>query len=446
MMIDEKKRESFGSRIGFVLAAAGSAVGLGNLWKFPYIAGKNGGAAFLFIYIVIIVCIGVTAMTTEVLLGRMGRLNAADTFEKLGGKKWKPVGLAGILCTFIILSYYSVIGGWIVKYFLMSFTDLLEYAAAGRTEEIFGTFVSNPQEVIFYQGIFMLATALVVLLGVKDGIERSCKIMMPMLFVAMLVLILRAVTLPGAFAGIEFYLKPDFSKVTSETWLAALGQGFFSLSLGAGAIMIYGSYLPRTENILSSVKQICFIDTAVAFLAGLMIFPAVFAFGAEPAAGPGLTFITVPTLFAKMSGGVVFAVIFFLLFFVAALTSSISLLECSTGYFVDHGMDRKMATFITAALIFLAGVPSALSLSGGLKIGSRDFIDAAGYLTDSIMMPLCSTLCCLFVGWVLNKEVVKREATNDGKTAFGLFDVWMIMVKAVAPAAILVIFFTGLKW
>ncbi len=446
MMIDEKKRESFGSRIGFVLAAAGSAVGLGNLWKFPYIAGKNGGAAFLFIYIVIIACIGVTAMTTEVLLGRMGRLNAADTFEKLGGKKWKPVGLAGILCTFIILSYYSVIGGWIVKYFLMSFTDLLEYAAAGRTEEIFGTFVSNPQEVIFYQGLFMLATALVVLLGVKDGIERSCKIMMPMLFVAMLVLILRAVTLPGAFAGIEFYLKPDFSKVTSETWLAALGQGFFSLSLGAGAIMIYGSYLPRTENILSSVKQICFIDTAVAFLAGLMIFPAVFAFGAVPAAGPGRTFISVPTLFAKMSGGAAFAVIFFLLFFVAALTSSISLLECSTGYFVDHGMDRKMATFITAALIFLAGVPSALSLSGGLKIGSRDFIDAAGYLTDSIMMPLCSTLCCLFVGWVLNKEVVKREATNDGKTAFGLFDAWMIMVKAVAPAAILVIFFTGLKW
>ena len=210
--------------------------------------------------------------------------------------------------------------------------------------------------------------------------------------------------------------------------------------------MIYGSYLPRTENIISSVKQICFIDTAVAFLAGLMIFPAVFAFGAEPAAGPGLTFITVPTLFAKMSGGVVFAVIFFLLFFVAALTSSISLLECSTGYFVDHGMDRKMATLITAVLIFITGIPSACSLSGGLKIGSRDFIDAAGYLTDSIMMPLCSMFCCLFVGWALNRELVKREATNDGKISFGLFDIWMIMVKVIAPAAILVIFFTGLKW
>ena len=433
MMIDENKRESFGSRVGFVLAAAGSA-GLGNLWKFPYIAGKNGGAAFLFIYIVIIVCIGVTAMTAEVLIGRMGRLNAADGFEKLGGKRWKPVGLAGILCTFIILSYYSVIGGWIVKYFFMSFTDLLEYAGAGKTGEIFGAFVSNPTEVIFYQGIFMLVTAIVVLFGIKGGIERSCKIMMPMLFVAMLILILRAVTLPGAMAGIEFYLKPDFSKVTSETWLAALGQGFFSLSLGAGAIMIYGSYLPRTENIISSVKQICFIDTAVAFLAGLMIFPAVFAFGAEPAAGPGLTFITVPTLFAKMSGGV------------AALTSSISLLECSTGYFEDHGMDRKMATLITAVLIFITGIPSACSLSGGLKIGSRDFIDAAGYLTDSIMMPLCSMFCCLFVGWALNRELVKREATNDGKISFGLFDIWMIMVKVIAPAAILVIFFTGLKW
>lgn len=445
-MAKDSKRESFGSRIGFVLAAAGSAVGLGNLWKFPYLAGMNGGAAFLFCYILIIACIGVTAMMSEVIIGRMGGRNAADSFEKLGGRKWKPVGWAGIACTFIILSYYGVIGGWIVKYLLLSFSGLTKLSAQGRSGEIFSAFVSNSGEVIFYQAVFMAITALLVVFGIKNGIEKSCKIMMPMLFAAMLILIARAVTLPGAFEGIKFYLYPDFSKITPQTWMAALGQGFFSLSLGAGAIMIYGSYLPKDANIVKSVRQICIIDTSVAFLAGLMIFPAVFAFGAQPEAGPGLTFITIPGLFAKMPGGDIFSVIFFLLFFVAALTSSISLLEASTGYLVDHGVKRMHATLLMAVFIFIVGVPSAISLAGGLKIGSRDFIDAAGYLTDSIMMPLASMLCCIFTGWCLNEEKVKAEVTNDGSITFSTYPLWRVMVKFAAPAAILCIFFTGLKW
>ena len=445
-MTDKTTRESFGSRIGFVIAAAGSAVGLGNLWKFPYLAGMNGGAAFLFIYIVIILCIGVTAMMCEVVVGRMGGLNAADSFEKLGGKRWKPVGWSGIACAFIILSYYAVIGGWIIRYMIHSFTGLIELAAQGKSAEVFSVFVSNSGEVVFYQALFMVITAALVLLGVKNGIEKSCKIMMPMLFIAMLVLIVRAVTLPGAMKGIEFYLYPDFSKVTAQTVLAALGQGFFSLSLGAGAILIYGSYLPKTVNIIKSVRQICLIDTSVAFLAGLMVFPAVFAFNAPPEAGPGLTFITLPGLFAQMPGGMILSAIFFLLFFLAALTSSISLLEAPTGYLIDHGVKRTHATLIMALLIFLVGLPSAISLAGGLKIGSRDFIDAAGYLTDSIMMPLASMLCCIFAGWSLKDEKLKAELTNNGTINFPTYGLWKIMMKIIAPAAILCIFVTGLKW
>ena len=292
----------------------------------------------------------------------------------------------------------------------------------------------------------MVITAALVLLGVKNGIEKSCKIMMPMLFIAMLVLIVRAVTLPGAMKGIEFYLYPDFSKVTAQTVLAALGQGFFSLSLGAGAILIYGSYLPKTANIIKSVRQICLIDTSVAFLAGLMVFPAVFAFNAPPEAGPGLTFITLPGLFAQMPGGMIFSAIFFLLFFLAALTSSISLLEAPTGYLIDHGVKRTHATIVMALLIFLVGLPSAISLAGGLKIGSRDFIDAAGYLTDSIMMPLASMLCCIFAGWSLKDEKLKAELTNNGAINFPTYGLWKIMMKIIAPAAILCIFVTGLKW
>ena len=445
-MGENKARESFGSRIGFVLSAAGSAVGLGNLWKFPYIAGTNGGAPFLFIYILIVLFVGVTAMICEVTVGRMGGLNAADSFEKLGGKRWKPVGWSGIACAFIILSYYSVIGGWIIKYMIYSFTGLIELAEQGKSAEVFAGFVSNTREVVFYQAIFMGTTAAVVIFGVKNGIEKSCKIMMPLLFIAMLVLIARSVTLPGAAAGIRFYLYPDFSKVTPQIVLAALSQAFFSLSLGAGGILIYGSYLPKSANIVKSVRQICLIDTLVAFLAGLMIFPAVFAFNAAPDQGSGLTFITLPGLFAQMPGGMAFSSIFFLLFFLAALTSSISLLEASTGYLIDHGVRRAPSTIAMTAGTFLLGLPSSISLAGGLNIGSRSFLDAASYLTDSIMMPLASMFCCIFAGWRIKDEKLKAELTNNGAIKLPSYGFWKIMMRIVAPLAILYIFVTGLKY
>lgn len=445
-MADSKSRETFGTRVGFVLAAAGSAVGLGNLWKFPYVAGQNGGAAFVFIYIVMIILVGASAMLGEVLIGRLAGLNAPDAFEKLGGKRWKLTGYIGTLCCTVILSYYSVVGGWIIKYFLLACTSLIPEAGAGNAGAVFGAFVSSPLQVIFFQGVFMLATALVVILGVKAGIERCCKVMMPLLFIAMLVLIVRAVTLPGAASGLNYYLNPDFSKVTAGTFLAALGQGFFSLSVGAGCMLIYGSYLDKNTNMMTSVAQICFIDTLVAFLAGIMIFPAVFALGGEPGAGPGLTFVTLPALFAKLAGGAFFAALFFLLFFAAAITSSISLLEVSVGYLVDRGMGRKRAAAVMSAGIYLLGMLSSYSLTGRLNIGSRSFLDAMSYLTDSILLPIGAFFTCIFVGWIMNKRTVWNEVTNEGKLKFPSYPVWMFLIGFVVPSAVAIIFFTGIKW
>nr|WP_321499684.1 sodium-dependent transporter [uncultured Dethiosulfovibrio sp.] len=441
-----QEREQWGSKIGFILAAAGSAVGLGNIWKFPYVTGTNGGGAFVLIYVLMVACIGFSVMLAELVIGRRAQLNAVGSFEKIKGGAWPMVGWLGLACGFLILSYYGVVGGWTIKYILHSFTGLMEIAGAGNAGEAFGGFISNPVMVVIYQAIFMFATIWVVYRGVGEGIERYCKVLMPALFILMIILIGRSVTLEGAGAGIEFYLKPDFSKVTAGTVLAALGQAFFSLSLGMGCMITYGSYLQKDISLPSAAAQVCFLDTLVALLAGLVVFPAVFAFGVEPGAGPGLTFITLPGIFAKMPGGMIWSALFFLLLFVAALTSAISLLEVACSYFIDKGWSRAKAAWTMGTLIFLLGIPSAISLGGGLKIGGKDFIDAAGFMTDQIMMPIGGLLICVFVGWVI-KDIAREELTNNGKLPlFAGFDAWVMFVKFVAPLSILYIFITGLKW
>ncbi|SMG21003.1 sodium-dependent transporter [Dethiosulfovibrio salsuginis] len=441
-----QEREQWGSKIGFILAAAGSAVGLGNIWKFPYVTGTNGGGAFVLIYVLMVACIGFSVMLAELVIGRRAQLNAVGSFEKIKGGAWPMVGWLGLACGFLILSYYGVVGGWTIKYILHSFTGLMEIAGAGNAGEAFGGFISNPVMVVLYQAIFMFSVIWVVYRGVGEGIERYCKILMPALFILMIILIGRSVTLEGAGAGIEFYLKPDFSKVTAGTVLAALGQAFFSLSLGMGCMITYGSYLQKDISLPGAAAQVCFLDTLVALLAGLVVFPAVFAFGVEPGAGPGLTFITLPGIFSKMPGGMMWSGLFFLLLFVAALTSAISLLEVACSYFIDKGWTRAKAAWTMGTLIFLLGIPSAISLGGGLKIGGKDFIDAAGFMTDQIMMPIGGLLICVFVGWVI-KDIAKEELTNNGKLPlFAGFDAWVMFVKFVAPLSILYIFITGLKW
>lgn len=294
-------REQWGSRLGFIMAAAGSAVGLGNIWRFPYVTGMNGGGAFVLIYLLIVFTIGASVMLAEMAIGRGAGLNAVGSFKKLRGGAWPLVGWMGVIAGFIILSFYGVVAGWTIAYMIKSFTGLMEIAAQGKAGDAFGAFVSNPTQVILYQAIFMLGTIWIVFRGIGEGIEKYCKVMMPALFLLLLVLIVRAVTLDGAMKGLEFYLKPDFSKVTGKTILDALGQGFFSLSLGMGCMITYGSYLSKDEALPSAAFTVTFLDTMVAFLAGFAIFPAVFAFNMKPAAGPGLTFITLPSVFSSSS-------------------------------------------------------------------------------------------------------------------------------------------------
>ncbi len=438
-------REQWGSRLGFILAAAGSAVGLGNIWKFPYLTGANGGAAFVCIYLLVVVVIGFSAMLAEFTTGRMAQLNAVGSYKKLKGGLWPLVGWMGIICGSFILSYYGVIGGWTIKYFIYSFSGLMAHAAGGNAAQAFGDFTANSNSVIFYQAIFMVLTIWVVYKGIGEGIEKGCKFMMPALFVVLFILIGRSLTLEGAGAGLAFYLVPDFSKVTMATCLAAVGQAFFSLSLGMGIMITYGSYLSKETNMAKSAVQVCCIDTMVAFLAGLVIFPAAFAFGVEPGAGPGLTFITLPAVFSRMAGGPLWSAFFFVLLFLAALTSSISLLEGPVSYLVDQGVSRAKASWGMGIAIFLLGTLSSISLAGKLDIFGKSFFDAACYLTDALLLPLGSVFACVFVGWVI-VDKVKDEVTNGGTLEFKGYDLWMFLVKYLAPLGILWIFVTGLKW
>ena len=444
-MAQEAHREHWGSRIGFILAAAGSAVGLGNIWRFPYITGKYGGAAFVLVYLALIFIVGFSVMLAEMAIGRKAQLNAVGSFQKLRGGAWPIVGWMGVVAGFMILSFYAVIGGWTIKYFIWSFTGLMGDAAAGKAGDVFGAFVTNTPQVIMYQAIFMLITIWVVYKGIGEGIEKYCKILMPALFVILLILIVRSVTLEGAGKGLEFYLKPDFSKLTGESFAAALGQAFFSLSLGMGCMITYGSYVDKQTGLPGSAIQVCVIDTAVAILAGLAIFPAVFAFGVDAGAGPGLTFVTLPSVFAKMAGGTIWSALFFLLLFIAALTSAISLLEVVAAYVIDKGWARPKAAVIMGLLIFALGVPSAMSLTGAPKIAGKDFLDAMDFLSSNVLLPLGGVFIALFVGWFWTADA-RREVTNEGTHSFGMMEPWIWVCRVIAPLGILYIFITGLKW
>ena len=440
------KRENWGSRLGFILAASGSAIGLGNVWRFPYMVGMNGGAAFLVVYLILVASVGAAVMLGEFALGRSTRSTPVSAFWKISGTHtWALVGWIGTLAGgFLILSYYAVIGGWTLKYIVASLQDLMAQAMEGKSADVFNNFTGNYGEVVLYYLLFMGMTMGIVLGGVGKGIERACKVMMPLLFLIMLALIWRAVTLPGATAGLEFYLKPDFSKLTWRAVLDALSQAFFSLSLGMGIMITYASYISDSDRLPNSVGCVVFFDTFAAFLAGLVIFPAVFAMGLEPSQGVGLTFITLPGVFAHMPRGDIFAALFFTLLFFAAITSSMSLFEVA----VAHGMDdlkwsRRKSTVIMGALITLLGLPSAASLSGAPKLWGMGFLDAMDFLTNQIMLPICSILTCLFIGWVW-LDGAKREVENHGAFTFGLMNIWVWFMRVIAPAAIGVVFYMGL--
>ncbi len=441
--MQEKQRGQWASNLGFVLAAAGSAVGLGNIWKFPYLAGANGGGAFVIIYLSMIVLIGFTVMLGEMAIGRKTQLSPVEAYKTLD-KRFSFVGVIGVIVGFCILSFYSVLGGWVLNYILKYATGGL---AASEAEAYFGAFITNPTTPLIWHGVFMLLTLGIVLKGISGGIEKASKFMMPALLVLLMVVAFRSVTLDGAMEGIKFYLVPDFSKVDTSVVVAALGQAFFSLSLGMGAIITYGSYLSKDENLEKNALLVPAIDTFVALLAGFAILPAVFAFGLEPGAGPGLMFVTLPAVFDAMPLGTIFGLLFFVLVLFAALTSSISLLEVVVSFVIDtFKIERKKATFAMAFIIFLVGIPCSLAngVMSDFLIMDKNFFDFMSFLAENVLLPLGGFLMCIFIGYFWGIDNLAEEVTSGGKYAFKSRAFFTIMIKYIAPIAIGIIWLNSI--
>lgn len=443
-------RDSFGSRFGALVAMAGSAVGLGNLWRFPYLVGENGGAAFIIIYILLSFLICLPIFISEFVIGRRSQKNAYAAFRDLsGGSAWRWVGLFTIIVPLVVLSYYSVIGGWSVEYLLKSVTFAFESASQSAMSTMFSDFVSSTWGPLLVHTGFLLVTTLIVVVGIKDGIEKFSKVMMPLLFFMVLAIAIYSMTLPGAKAGLDYLFNPDFSKITGKACAAALGQAFFSLSLGFGTIMTYASYVDKKENILFQSTATAVSDLMFALIAGMAIMPAVFAFGLNPQSGPGLVFETLPFVFGQMPAGGFVAILFFLALLVAALTSSISMLEVAVAYLVEEkGFSRVWACVVLFVVCWVVGAICSLSFGplSDVKIGGGNIFDFFDNLSSNILMTLGSLLTVLFVGWRLKKTDVYDEFTNGGTLSRNakLFGVLWFLIRYICPLAIISIFVSGL--
>jgi len=435
-----EKRSNFTGKIGFVLAAAGSAVGLGNIWRFPYLAAKYGGGIFLLVYIILAVTFGFALMTAEIAIGRKTGLSAIGAFKRLD-KRFSFVGWLAAIVPAIILPYYSVIGGWVVKY-LYAFVS--GGAMQTAQDAYFGGFISSNGEPIFWFCLFLGATALIVLGGVEKGVEKVSKVMMPILVVLSLVIAVYSVCLPGAMEGVKYYILPDFSKFSVTTVLAAMGQLFYSMSLAMGIMITYGSYMKKDVNLESSVTQIELFDTGIAFLAGLMIIPAVFVFsGGTPEAlgkGPSLMFVTLPKVFESMAGGTIVGIAFFLLVLFAALTSSISLMETVVSIVCDKTkLGRKSACLVVFAGSLLLGLLSTLGYGiwENVKIIGMQFLDFFDFISNSVLMPIVAFFTCVFVGFVIKPQSVIEEVELTGK--FKRKAIFTFVIKYLAPICIILI-------
>ncbi len=440
------QRGHWGSRLGFILAATGSAVGLGNVWKFPYTVGNNGGGAFLIVYLAIVLTIGVSVMLAEFSIGRAAERSPVGAFSKLKGGYWPAAGFLGVIASFAILSFYSVVGGWTIAYIFKSASGLFATADAETLGGLFGGFISSTAEPLVYHAVFMALTMGVVLGGVHKGIERTCTVLLPMLFIILVILAIRSVTLPGAMEGLAFYLVPDFSKINADVVGNALGQAFFSLSLGMGALITYGSYLSHKENLSRAAIWVTLADMSVAVISGLVILPAVFAFGFDPTEGPGLVFITLPAVFGQMPAGVVFAVLFFMLLTIAALTSSVSLLEVVIAYLIDERKMRRAPAAIGAGtLIFIVGIACSLSMGvwSDFTIAGMNIFDFMDYSSSNVMLPVGGIAISLFVGWVILPRAT-QEATSQGTQPFVWVKGWQFICRYVAPIAIAWILISGI--
>ncbi|TRX64323.1 sodium-dependent transporter [Carboxylicivirga sp. M1479] len=453
--MSSKPRDGFSSKFGVIAAAAGSAVGLGNIWKFPYEAGQNGGGAFLLLYFVFVILIGLPVMMSEFVIGRKTNANAVGAFKSLAPKTpWFFTGVMGVAAAFMILSFYGVVSGWTLEYIYLAVINAFKGQNPEQLSKGFNEFISNPIRPVFWQVGFMTLTALVVIGGIKNGIEKITKLLMPILFLLIVVIGIRSVSLGAnisesgevighSYDGLKFLFKPDFSKIDIDVVLDALGQAFFSLSLGMGTIITYGSYIKKDNNLKKTAIEVAFLDTLIAVLAGVAIFPAVFYFNVPPTEGPGLVFSVLPSIFQKMAGGYIWTLAFFVLFAVAALTSSISLLEVAVAYFTEElKINRLKATIITAVSITALGVACSLSNSvlKDVSFFGRNIFDTMDHVSSNFLLPIGGMLIAIFTGWVMKQSEFYNELSNNGTIKIKLFKSIYFIIRFLAPVAIAIVF------
>lgn len=446
--MSKENRANFGSKIGVILATAGSAVGLGNVWRFPYMTGQNGGAVFIMIYVACVFVLGIPCMMNEFIIGRNSASNTARAYRKLaGGTPWALIGYFGVLTGLIITGYYAVVSGWCFQYIYASAMGHLK-GDPQFFADYFTAFEQDPLKPVFWAVLFLLVTHFVIVRGVRNGIEKASKMLMPALFLLLLILVVAACMLPNAWSGVEFLFKPDFSKVTKDVFLGALGQSFYSLSIGMGCLCTFASYFSRDTNLTRSAVQISVLDTLIAILAGLIIFPAAFSVGVSPDSGPSLIFITLPNVFmqafASMPAvGYVVALAFYALLSLAALTSLISLHEVSTAFVVEElRVSRtKAATIVTVVCCVIAAMCSlSLGRWDFLTIGGKSLFDCFDFLTGQIMLPMGGFMTCLFLGWYMPHKIVRDEYTNWGTMRGKYFHLYIFLVKYLCPVCILLVF------
>ena len=441
----KEKRDTFGSKLGIIAAAAGSAIGLGNIYRFPCMVGENGGAAFILIYLLIVICLGIPIMLSEFVIGRRSEKNLVGAFKILApGSSWTIVGYIGVLCALIILAFYSTVSGWTLEYILKACTNYFSGKDINAIEQGFVDFQNASFRPILWQIIFLILTAFIIFKGIKDGVEKYTKILMPALFVILIILCIKSLTLEGSSEGLKFLFKPDLSKIDSKIILSALGQAFFSLSVGMGCLITYGSYVDKKDNLKTTTLSVCLTDTLVAILSGIIIFPAAFSFGVKPEAGFGLAFNTLPMIFDQMAGGYFFCIIFFVLLAIAALTSTISLLEVIVTFISEeYKIKRSYATILGSSCAAIIGVLATLSLreNSALSLFDKPLFDNLDFLTANILLPLGALLIVFFVAWKMKKDSFFDEISNNGSLKNGVLNkIIFFIIKYIAPIVIILIF------
>ncbi|WP_243387317.1 sodium-dependent transporter [Bacillus kexueae] len=439
----ENRRDQWSSKLGFILSSAGAAIGLGAIWKFPYVTGMSGGGAFFLIFIAFTVLIGLPMLISEFIIGRGAQKEAISAYQKLApNSHWVWVGRLGVVGCFLLLSFYSVVGGWVLIYAAMSILGMIIQEGA-QYPDLFGMVISSPGITFLGLFLFLLMNVLVLSFGIQNGIERANKYLMPLLFVFFIVLVIRSLTLDGAIEGVRFFLTPSFENITSEAILYALGQSFFALAVGFSCMVTYSSYLKKDVNIPRAASWVVIMNIFVSMLAGLAIFPAVFSFGLEPAEGPGLLFIVLPTVFSQMPFGELFLSLFLLLFLFATLTSSFSLLEIIVSAFTANGTrSRPRVAWISGLIVFIAGIPAALSFSllSEYQLFGKTVFDATDFLVSNLLLPIGCLLIALFIVHKMDQQLVQEEFLLGSQENHSLYRIWRLLMKWLVPISIIVVF------